>query len=141
MSAVMREPNNAGIEQRRVVSAAAFSCLGWAFDLFDLFILLYIAPILAKVFFGSAQSMLSLAGVYAAFTASLLMRPVGGVLFGRYADNNGRKRAMILAAVGVGVATALMGAIPTINIIGIAAPIVFIALRLAQGVFMGGMVA
>jgi MFS transporter, MHS family, proline/betaine transporter len=71
----------------------------------------------------------------------LLMRPVGGVLFGRYADRSGRKRAMIVAAVGVGVATALMGAIPTIDMIGIAAPSVFIALRLAQGVFMGGMVA
>jgi MFS family permease len=141
MSAVVQGRNSAGIEQHRVISAVAFSCLGWAFDLFDLFILLYIAPILAKVFFNSAQSMLSIAGVYAAFTASLLMRPVGGVLFGRYADKSGRKRAMIVAAVGVGVATALMGAIPTIEMIGIAAPVVFIALRLVQGVFMGGMVA
>jgi MFS transporter, MHS family, proline/betaine transporter len=141
MRSLVLEPNSAGIEQRRVISAVAFSCLGWAFDLFDLFILLYIAPILAKVFFSSAQSMLSIAGVYAAFTASLLMRPVGGVLFGRYADKSGRKRAMIVTAVGVGVATALMGAIPTIETIGIIAPIVFIALRLVQGVFMGGMVA
>jgi MFS transporter, MHS family, proline/betaine transporter len=140
MSAVVREPNSAGVE-RRVISAVAFSCLGWAFDLFDLFILLYIAPILAKVFFNSAQSMLSISGVYAAFTASLLMRPIGGVLFGRYADKSGRKCAMIVAAVGVGAATALMGTIPTSQMIGIAAPVVFIGLRLVQGVFMGGMVA
>jgi MFS transporter, MHS family, proline/betaine transporter len=141
MSAVAREANRSVIERRQVISAVAFSCFGWAFDLFDLFILLYIAPVLAKVFFDSAQSMLAIAGVYAAFTASLLMRPVGGVLFGRYADKSGRKRAMIVAAVGVGVATALMGAIPTIEMIGIVAPVIFIALRLAQGVFMGGMVA
>jgi MFS transporter, MHS family, proline/betaine transporter len=141
MSAVFQEAKSTGVERRRVISAVAFSCCGWAFDLFDLFILLYIAPILAKVFFNSAQSMLSIAGVYAAFTASLLMRPVGGVLFGRYADKSGRKWAMIVAAVGVGVATALMGAIPTVEMIGIAAPIIFIALRLVQGVFMGGMVA
>jgi MFS family permease len=102
---------------------------------------LYIAPILAKVFFDSAQSMVSIAGVYAAFTASLIMRPVGAVLFGQYADKSGRKRAMITAAIGVGVATALMGAIPTFAMIGIAAPVIFIALRLVQGVFMGGMVA
>lgn len=126
---------------RQMVFAVAFSCFGWAFDLFDLFILLYIAPILAHVYFGSADSMLSLAGVYAAFTATLLMRPLGGVLFGSYADKKGRKRAMITAAVGVGIATALMGAIPTIEMIGIAAPIIFIALRLVQGIFMGGMVA
>jgi MFS transporter, MHS family, proline/betaine transporter len=141
MGTTVKHPNNAGIRQRRVISAVGFSCLGWAFDLFDLFILLYVAPILAEVFFSSTQSMLSIAGVYAAFTASLLMRPVGGVLFGRYADKHGRKGTMIVAAVGMGVATALMGTIPTIEMIGITAPIVFIALRLVQGVFMGGMVA
>ncbi|MBW4048603.1 MAG: MFS transporter [Proteobacteria bacterium] len=124
-----------------MASAIAFSCLGWAFDLFDLFILLYVAPTLGKVFFDSSRQMSSLVGVYAAFAATLLMRPVGGYLFGRYADRNGRKRAMAMAAIGVGVATALMGTIPTIETIGIAAPMIFIALRLIQGVFMGGMVA
>jgi MHS family proline/betaine transporter-like MFS transporter len=141
MSATVLGQNRVRVGQRQMVFAVAFSCFGWAFDLFDLFILLYIAPILAKAFFASSYSMLSIAGVYAAFTASLLMRPVGGVVFGRYADKNGRKRAMITAAVGVGLATALMGAIPTIAMIGIAAPIIFIVLRLVQGVFMGGMVA
>ncbi len=124
-----------------MASAVAFSCLGWAFDLFDLFILLYVAPTLGKVFFDSSQQMFSLVGVYAAFAATLLMRPVGGYLFGHYADRNGRKRAMAIAAIGVGFATALMGTIPTVETIGIAAPMTFIALRLIQGVFMGGMVA
>lgn len=141
MSAIVSQQNGLRVEQRQTISAVTFSCLGWAFDLFDLFILLYIAPTLAKVFFNSAQSMLSIAGVYAAFTASLLMRPLGGVVFGQYADKRGRKRAMITAAIGVGVATALPGTIPTIETIGIAAPIIFIVLRLTQGVFMGGMVA
>jgi MHS family proline/betaine transporter-like MFS transporter len=46
------------LTQRQVVAAVAFSSLGWAFDLFDLFILLYVAPILAKVFFPSGNQML-----------------------------------------------------------------------------------
>ncbi len=129
------------LTQRQVVAAIAFSALGWAFDLFDLFILLYVAPVLAKVFFPSGQQMLSLAGIYAAFTATLVMRPVGGWLFGRYADRQGRKRAMVVAATGVGLATALMGALPTVYSIGLLAPALFLALRLVQGVFMGGMVA
>lgn len=141
MSATVSQQNVVLTSQRQMILAVTFSCLGWAFDLFDLFILLYITPILAKVFFDSAQSMLSIAGVYAAFTASLLMRPLGGVLFGQYADKWGRKRAMITAAVGVGVATALPGALPTFATIGISAPITFIGLRLVQGIFMGGMVA
>jgi MHS family proline/betaine transporter-like MFS transporter len=134
-------PSCPALTQRQVVAAIAFSALGWAFDLFDLFILLYVAPILAKVFFPSGQQMLSLAGVYAAFTATLVMRPVGGYLFGRYADKNGRKRAMVVAATGVGFSTALMGTLPTVQVIGGLATVLFLALRLIQGVFMGGMVA
>lgn len=150
MTTLALQQDRGEVSRRQMVSAVSFACLGWAFDLFDLFILLYIAPILAKVFFNSAQSKvffnsaqstLSIAGVYAAFSASLLMRPAGGVVFGQYADKNGRKRAMIVAAVGVGIATALMGAIPTFATIGIAAPLIFILLRLVQGIFMGGMVA
>lgn len=129
------------LSQRQVGAAIAFSALGWAFDLFDLFILLYVAPVLAQVFFPSGRQMLSLAGVYAAFTATLVMRPVGGWVFGRYADRHGRRRAMGVAAIGVGLATALMGTLPTVRSIGLLAPTLFLALRLVQGVFMGGMVA
>lgn len=130
-----------GLTQRQVVAAVAFSSLGWAFDLFDLFILLYVAPVLAKVFFPSGDTMLSLAGIYAAFTATLLMRPIGGYLFGTYADRNGRRRAMVVAATGVGLSTGLMGALPTVQTLGALATVLFLALRLVQGVFMGGMVA
>lgn len=141
MEATLNAPARQALTQRQVVAAIAFSGLGWAFDLFDLFILLYVAPILAKVFFPSGQQMLSLAGVYAAFTATLVMRPVGGYLFGRYADKNGRKRSMVVAATGVGLSTALMGTLPTVAVIGGLATVLFLALRLIQGVFMGGMVA
>lgn len=129
------------LTQNQITAAIAFSALGWAFDLYDLFILLYVAPVLAKVFFPSSEQMLSLAGIYAAFTATLVMRPVGGWVFGRYADRHGRKRAMVVAATGVGLWTALMGAIPSVQTIGELAPALFLALRLIQGVFMGGMVA
>ncbi|AKJ69429.1 hypothetical protein PATSB16_37500 [Pandoraea thiooxydans] len=141
MEATLNAPARPALTQRQVVAAIAFSGLGWAFDLFDLFILLYVAPILAKVFFPSGQQMLSLAGVYAAFTATLIMRPVGGYLFGRYADKNGRRRSMVVAATGVGLSTALMGTLPTVAVIGGLATVLFLALRLIQGVFMGGMVA
>lgn len=121
--------------------AVAMSCLGWAFDLFDLFILLYVTPILAHVFFDSTNQMLSLAAVYAAFTVTLVMRPVGGYVFGRFSDRHGRKRTLVIASVGVGVVTALMGVVPAYQTIGVAAPLLFLLLRLVQGVFMGGMVA
>jgi MFS family permease len=69
------------------------------------------------------------------------MRPLGSGLFGSYADTHGRKRAMIMAMVGVGVSTAAFGILPSVHSVGVIAPILFILLKLVQGVFVGGVVA
>jgi MFS transporter, MHS family, proline/betaine transporter len=129
------------VAKDKMLAAIVASLLGWALDLFDLFILLYVAPVVGKLFFPSAYPTLSLAAVYASFAVTLLMRPVGSALFGSYSDRHGRRGAMIVAVVGVGVTTALFGALPTIEQIGGTAPVLFIVLRLIQGVFVGGVVA
>src|ERR1700733_8271509 len=129
------------VAKDKMLAAIVASLLGWALDLFDLFILLYVAPIVGKLFFPSAFPTLSLAAVYASFAVTLLMRPVGSALFGSYGDRYGRRGAMIVAVVGVGIATALFGALPTLEQIGVAAPVMFIVLRLIQGIFVGGVVA
>lgn len=142
MSVITNEQTRAApASNRQILGAVLASCVGWSLDLFDLFILLFVAPILGHLFFPSTHAMLSLAAVYASFGVTLLMRPLGAALFGSYADQNGRKRAMITAMVGVGISTALFGALPTVQQVGLLAPIVFIALRLVQGVFVGGVVA
>ncbi|WP_245590468.1 MFS transporter [Aneurinibacillus terranovensis] len=110
-------------------------------DLFDLFILLYVAPVVGQLFFPSDIPVLSLAAVYASFAVTLIMRPVGSAIFGAYADKHGRKGAMIVAFVGVGVASALFGVLPTVDQVGIMASIIFLVLRLVQGIFVGGVVA
>lgn len=135
--AVRTEPVN----NKHVIGAVIASCVGWSLDLFDLFILLFVAPIIGRLFFPSEHAMLSLAAVYASFGVTLLMRPLGSALFGSYADQNGRKRAMIVAMVGVGVSTALFGTLPTVKTIGVLAPVLFLILRLIQGIFVGGVVA
>jgi MHS family proline/betaine transporter-like MFS transporter len=126
---------------RHVLRAVIASCVGWSLDLYDLFLLLFVAPVIGRLFFPSEHAMLSLAAVYASFGVTLLMRPLGSALFGTYADVRGRKRAMIVSMIGVGVSTALFGALPTVATVGIAAPILFLLLRLVQGVFVGGVVA
>ena len=131
----------AGVSRRQMVTAVMASSLGWALDLFDLFILLYVAPIIGRLFFPSDVPTLSLAAVYASFAVTLLMRPVGSALFGSYADRHGRKGTMVVAVIGVGVSTAAFGLLPTISQIGLAAPVIFLALRLVQGIFVGGVVA
>jgi MFS transporter, MHS family, proline/betaine transporter len=134
---VLSEP----VSNKQVFGAVFASCVGWSLDLFDLFILLFVAPVVGRLFFPSEHAMLSLAAVYASFGVTLLMRPLGSALFGSYADQYGRKRAMIVSMVGVGVSTALFGALPTVQTIGVAASILFLLLRLVQGVFVGGVVA
>ncbi|MGG1660207.1 MFS transporter [Brevibacillus sp. NRS-1366] len=127
--------------RRQVVNATVASLLGWSFDLFDLFILLFVAPTVGKLFFPATNPMFQLAATYGSFAVTLLMRPIGSAVFGSYADRYGRKKAMIIAVVGVGIATALFGALPTVEQIGIAATVLFLLLRLIQGVFVGGVVA
>ena len=144
---------------RQIVLAAAASVFGWGLDLFDLLILLYVAPIIGRLFFPAGNPMLSLAATYASFAVTLLMRPLGSAIFGTYADRNGRRKALIVAVVGVGVTTAIFGALPTVETIGWAASLVFVFFRLGvsahmvvggeaealdeavQGIFVGGVVA
>jgi MFS family permease len=126
---------------RHTLRAVVASCVGWSLDLYDLFILLFVAPIIGRLFFPSEHAMLSLAAVYASFGVTLLMRPLGSAIFGSYADRKGRKAAMIVSMIGVGVSTAAFGLLPTVHTIGVAAPILFIVLRLIQGIFVGGVVA
>jgi MFS family permease len=66
---------------------------------------------------------------------------VGSAIFGHYADVQGRKGAMLVAIVGVGVSTAAFGLLPTIAQAGFIAPVLFLILRLVQGIFVGGVVA
>src|SRR5690242_752842 len=106
------------------------SLFGWGLDLFDLFILLYVAPVVGRLFFPADKPMLSLAGAYASFAVTLLVRPLGSAIFGSYADRRGRRRAMMVAVVGVGIATAIFGALPSVAQIGWTASALFIAFRL-----------
>jgi MFS family permease len=129
------------LDTKHMRSAIIASTLGWSLDLFDLFILLYVAPVVGALFFPSEYPTWSLAAVYASFAVTLLMRPVGSAIFGRYADVHGRKGAMIIAMVGVGVSTFAFGLLPTIHQVGFIAPVLFLILRLVQGVFVGGVVA
>jgi len=129
------------VAKKQMRNAIIASVLGWSLDLFDLFILLYVAPVVGALFFPSNVPTLSLAAVYASFAVTLLMRPVGSAIFGHYADVHGRKNAMFVAIVGVGISTAAFGLLPTIAQAGVIAPILFLILRLVQGIFVGGVVA
>src|SRR6201992_2435056 len=85
----------AGTRQMR--NAMIASVLGWSLDLFDLFILLYVAPVVGALFFPSSVPTLSLAAVYASFAVTLLMRPIGSAPLGPYDGGYGRQGALVIA--------------------------------------------
>ncbi len=125
-------------EQGKAVGAAV---LGWMIDMFDLMVILHVAGYVSRVFFPSDNDMLALTATYASFAISLLVRPLGALILGTVADRHGRRLSMTIGVVGAGIATALMGVLPGVATIGFVAPVLFILLRIVQGVFVGGIAA
>jgi MFS family permease len=114
------------------------SWLGWSLDGYDLVLMLFLIPSISQLFFPSKDPTLSLLAIFATYTVTLVMRPVGGALFGSFGDKHGRKKAMIITISGFSAATFLTGLLPTWQTVGILAPILLILLRFAQGLFAGG---
>ena len=98
----------------------------------------YFASIIGTHFFPSENPAISLIAAFGAFAAGFLVRPLGGLLFGRIGDLVGRKQAMILSVVAMAIPTVLIGLMPTYEMIGIAAPIMIVLLRIVQGLSVGG---
>ncbi|MFC0903957.1 MFS transporter [Clostridium sp. MT-14] len=135
------EKNINTVSNKQIASATFASVMGWSLDLFDLFLILYVAPTVAGLFFPSKIQTLSLASVFAAFAVSVIVRPFGSAFFGNYADKWGRKRSMIITVAGVGIATSSLGILPTFASVGFIAPVLFLLIRILQGFFVGGVTA
>ncbi|KAA9159034.1 MHS family MFS transporter [Amycolatopsis acidicola] len=127
--------------RRRDVHVIAVATVGWTIDILDLMVVLNVASAVSKAFFPAEKPMLALTATYASFGISLVVRPLGSLLFGSLADRAGRRRSMAIAVLGSGVATALLGLLPGIGTIGLLAPIGLILMRVVQGVFIGGITA
>src|SRR6476660_4471361 len=119
--------------------AIAFgSWFGWALDGYDLVLMLFGISSLNQLFFVSNYPTLSLLATFATYIVALIMRPIGGAIFGNFGDKHGRKKAMIITIMGFSTVTFLTGLLPTWQMAGIIAPILLIILRFAQGLFAGG---
>lgn len=138
MSHSTPSPSTAATPSGSPLAAAFASLMGWAFDLFDLFLLLYVASAVGHNIFPAESETLSLALVFVSFAVSILMRPGGAALFGNFADNAGRKKIMVVVLLGLGISTACMGLVPTYATAGVLAPVLFLGLRVIQGLFVGG---
>ncbi len=120
----------------RLVIAA--SSAGTMFEWYDFFIYGTLGPILSKAFFPAGNPMLSTLLFWLVFAVGFGFRPVGAVLFGFLGDRLGRKYTFLITVLLMGVATAGVGLVPSAAQIGLAAPAIVIALRVLQGLALGG---
>ncbi|WP_234808166.1 MFS transporter [Mycolicibacter kumamotonensis] len=97
----------------------------------------YLATTIARVFYPDAGAG-SLIGAFGTLAAAFAMRPVGGVVFGALGDRIGRKRVLVTTLVLMTLGTTATGLLPGYRAIGVAAPILLIATRMAQGFSAGG---
>ncbi len=96
------------------------------------------ALVFPKVFFPGNDDVVGLLLSFSTFAVGYLARPIGGVIFGRLGDKIGRKHVLVTTLLLIGIATVLIGALPGYATIGVAAPIILVLLRLAQGIGVGG---
>jgi metabolite-proton symporter len=122
---------------RKVLLAA---CAASSIEWYDFFIYLTAAALVFPALFFPAD-IDPVAGVLASFSTAAVgffARPVGGVLFGHFGDRLGRKRTLVIALLLMGIATTLVGLLPTYSTIGIWAAVALFVLRICQGLAVGG---
>src|ERR1700748_2198892 len=122
-------------EQRLVIFA---SSLGTVFEWYDFYIYGTLAVFLAKYFFTNVPTNVAFIFTLLAFAAGFAVRPFGALIFGRLGDLIGRKYTFLITMTLMGFGTFFIGVLPGYATWGIIAPIVLIALRLVQGLALGG---
>ena len=97
----------------------------------------YFAAIISADFFVADDPIVGLLLSFLVFGTGFLVRPIGGILIGAYADKHGRIKALTLTILCMGICTMLMGCLPTYSQVGLLAPILLTVLRLLQGLATG----
>jgi MFS family permease len=126
------------IDPKRDRLVIVASTLGTVFEWYDFFVYGTLANIVAAHFFPSDNPAVSFLIFLASFGVGFGMRPLGAILFGVLGDRLGRKYTFLVTIALMGVATAGVGALPTYESIGVAAPILLVLLRVLQGLALGG---
>jgi MHS family proline/betaine transporter-like MFS transporter len=119
---------------RIIIAASVGNALEW----FDFLIYGYFAVTISKVFFPTSDATVSLLVTLGTFGLAYLVRPVGAIVLGAYADRAGRKAALMLSILLMMIGTTVMAVIPSYAAIGVAAPILVLLARLLQGFSVGG---
>jgi len=121
--------------ERRVIFA---SSLGTVFEWYDFYLAGSLAAFIAKSFFAGVNPTAAFIFTLLSFAAGFAVRPFGAIVFGRLGDMVGRKYTFLITIIIMGSSTFLVGLLPGYATLGIASPVIFIAMRLLQGLALGG---
>src|ERR1700726_4058207 len=130
--------SQAGSEQKDVTRLIVATSIGNALEWYDIAIYGYFAVYISKAFFPSNDPTTSLLLTFGTFGLSFLVRPIGGVILGAYADRHGRKASLMVSIVMMTFGTLAIALMPSYETMGILAPIAVLAARLVQGFSAGG---
>ncbi|WP_425342717.1 MFS transporter [Piscinibacter koreensis] len=122
-------------EEKKVIFA---SSLGTVFEWYDFYLYGSLAAIIGRQFFAALDPTAAFIASLMAFAAGFLVRPFGAIVFGRLGDMIGRKYTFLVTILLMGLSTFIVGILPNYAAIGAAAPIILVALRLVQGLALGG---
>lgn len=122
-------------DEKRVIFA---SSLGTVFEWYDFYLAGSLAAYISKSFFSGVNPTAAFIFTLLGFAAGFAVRPFGAIVFGRLGDLVGRKHTFLITIVIMGISTFVVGFLPGYASIGIAAPVIFIAMRLLQGLALGG---
>ncbi len=123
---------------RQLRRAIAALVIGNGLEWFDFMAYAYFAKTIAEVFFPVGNDFISIALTFATFAVGFIVRPIGGIAMGAYADRYGRRRTLSLLIVLMAASTLLMGLIPGFRTVGVVAPLLVLLARVLQGLSAGG---
>ncbi|MGF9662030.1 MFS transporter [Arthrobacter crystallopoietes] len=127
------------ISDKEATKVAIGALVGTAMEWYDFFLFSAAAALVFNVqYFTSENATAAAMASFATFGVGLVARPIGGMIFGAMGDRIGRRKTLMVTIVGIGIITGLIGLLPTYAAIGVAAPILLVLLRIAQGLFVGG---
>ncbi|MDR2997273.1 MAG: MFS transporter, partial [Microbacterium sp.] len=124
---------------RRALRAGFAAMAGTSIEWYDFYVYATAAALVfPQVFFPEVDRVLGTLASFGTYAVAFLMRPLGGIIFGHIGDKFGRKPALTVTLLMMGIATVLVGCLPGYASIGIAAPILLVLLRMVQGLAVGG---
>jgi MFS family permease len=121
------------------IRTLALASLGGALEFYDFVIFVFFTAVIGKLFFSaSLPEWMREIQTFGIFAAGYLARPLGGVVMAHFGDIHGRKRMFTLSILLMAIPTLLIGCLPTYHAAGVVAPLLLLAMRLLQGVAIGG---